>query len=198
MFRLRALLLALLLLLAAGSGCRTLARRQARRPPYRRVSPSVAYEIMADSPGMLVLDLRPAQAFFGDTGHLHNARNIPLARLSFRLIEISLFREETVLVYCDTSNCAEEGAAVLASSGFENIFLMAGGIDRWIHDGYRTELPAGGPGLPRPIAPAPVAPALPPPAAPTPAPAEPTPPPPPPPSPHPTVAPLLAASRQIG
>jgi rhodanese-related sulfurtransferase len=112
------------------------------RPPYRKLTPQVAYEMIRDSPGMLVLDLRTSQQFNGQTGHVQRAVNIPLARLPYRLLEIIPFREETILIYCETNECAEKGTSVLAASGFESIVLMDGGIQKWIKGGFKTVLPA--------------------------------------------------------
>lgn len=132
--------LAALLLL---SGCRSFWARGERseRPPFRRVSPAIAFEILRDSPEILVLDLRSPQAFNGETGHIYRAQNIPLDRLPFRLLEISAWREETFLVYCDTPQCAEAGMGILISSGYEDAILMDGGIDGWIAQGFKTVLP---------------------------------------------------------
>jgi rhodanese-related sulfurtransferase len=117
-------------------------RFQASRPPYRIVLPGVAYEVIRDNPGILILDLRSPQEFYGAIGHLRNAVNIPLARLPYRLIEISSFRGETFIVYCDTQACGEAGMAVLLSSGFDNGILIDGGIDAWVRLGFKTFLPA--------------------------------------------------------
>lgn len=135
--RVLALLLLGLLLL---TGCRMFRRRE--RPPFRKISPAVAFEVLRDSPDVLVLDLRSRQEFLGDTGHIFRARNIPLERLSERLLEIAPFRDDTFLVYCrGNDTCGEEGMAVLVSSGFENAMLIDGGIDGWIRYGFRTVLP---------------------------------------------------------
>lgn len=143
LYRKRVRLTACLLLgavaLAGVVSCRTWRDRE--RPPFRKVSPSVAFEILRDTPDTPILDLRTPQAFEGDAGHLRNARNFPLSRLPFRLGEISAYRDETFLVYCDTAACGEEGMAVLISSGFENAILMDEGIDGWIRAGFRTQLP---------------------------------------------------------
>jgi rhodanese-related sulfurtransferase len=147
-------LLAALGALALFGGCLSVRdwylRQQAKHPPYRIVSPPVAYEIMRDNPGLLIIDLRSDQDFDGALGHLRNAVNIPLARLPYRLIEISSFRGETFLVYCDTQPCSEAGMAVLLSSGFDNTILIGGGIDSWIRYGFKTFLPAGAVGRVRP------------------------------------------------
>lgn len=133
---------ALLTVSLTASGCAMLRQRAEERPPYRKVTPPIAYEILRDNASLLVLDLRSAEAFHGDTGHIWSAYNIPADRLPFRLAEISHFREETFLVYCDTRECAEKGMAVLVSGGFENALLIDGGIEGWIARGFRTVLPA--------------------------------------------------------
>jgi len=142
------LLLAVLLL----PGCSYLRRRKAAGPPYRKLSPPVAYELIRDNPGMLVLDLRPPQEFDGATGHLRGSTNIPLQRLPYRLLEISSYREETFLVYCRADDCGAQGMSILLSSGFENAILMDGGIDSWIRSGFRTVLPQSALGRPAPAA----------------------------------------------
>jgi len=134
--------LALLLLsLVLLPGCRAFRNRE--RPPFRKVSPPIAFEILRDSPDVLILDLRTRKEFLGDTGHIYRARNIPLERLPDRMLEIAPFRDDTFLVYCrEGDSCGEEGMAILVSSGFENAILVDGGIDGWIRFGFRTVLPA--------------------------------------------------------
>lgn len=145
------LLLALLLVGGAAlislAGCRSSrgkGQAESERPLYRKVSPPVAFEIIRDTPETLILDLRTGDEYLGETGHLRRALNLPLEQLPFRLLEISAWRQETVLVYCRGNDpCGEEGMAVLVSSGFENAMLIDGGIDGWIEEGFKTELPAG-------------------------------------------------------
>lgn len=122
-------------------GCRAFRNRE--RPPFRKVSPPIAFEILRDSPDVLILDLRTRKEFLGDTGHIYRARNIPLERLPDRMLEIAPFRDDTFLVYCrEGDTCGEEGMAILVSSGFENPILIEDGIDGWIRFGFRTVLPA--------------------------------------------------------
>jgi rhodanese-related sulfurtransferase len=130
------------LVLAPLPGCTLLRRRAAQRPAYGRVSPPVAFEMLHDSPEILILDLRGPDAYNGETGHLFRAYNIPLERLPFRLLEISAYRDDTFLVYCDTATCAMEGMGILVSSGFEDAVLIEGGIDAWIRKGFGTVLPS--------------------------------------------------------
>jgi phage shock protein E len=111
------------------------------RQPFKRVTPAVAYEITRDSPNALILDLRRPTEFQSETGHLLHAWNIPLARLPYRLLDLSPYREETFLVYCrGDDTCGEDGMRILTASGFEDAILIDGGIDGWIKRGYKTAL----------------------------------------------------------
>ena len=130
----------LLLLCVLLAGCNLF--RRGNRPAYRKLAPPIAYEMIRDNPEMLILDMRSPEEFLGDTGHLRRARNIPLDRLPFRMLELSGFREDTFLVYCDDSDCGERAMNLLVSSGFENPILMEGGIEDWIREGFRTVLPS--------------------------------------------------------
>lgn len=135
------LLLGLVSSLVVLAGCRSFRNRE--RPPFRKITPPVAFEVLRDNPDILILDLRTRREFLGDTGHIYRSRNIPLERLPDRMLEIAPFRDDTFLVYCrEGDTCGEEGMAILVSSGFENAILIDGGIDGWIRYGFRTVLPA--------------------------------------------------------
>jgi len=134
-------------------GCALVRRRAANRPPFKKLSAPIAYEMMRDNPEMLIIDLRSPQEYNGETGHVRRARNIPVERLPYRLLEISAFRDDTVLLYCRKDDCGEKGIAVLLASGFESAVLMDGGIDEWIHEGFKTVLPTAAAGVaPKPAA----------------------------------------------
>lgn len=121
---------------AAALGCALFDR--GARPPFRKVLPPVAFEILRDSPEVPILDLRSPEEFHGPLGHLNRARNIPLEELAFRLVELSGFRDRTFLVYCRSGGCGAEGMAILASSGYTDAVLMDGGIEGWIRAGFGT------------------------------------------------------------
>lgn len=129
----------ILLLTLLLSGCSLL--RRGERPAYRKLSPPVAFELIRDNPEMLILDLRAPEEYNGETGHVRRARNIPLDRLPYRLLEISSFQDDTILVYCGSAECGDRGMSVLRASGFEDAVLMDGGIEGWIREGFKTVLP---------------------------------------------------------
>lgn len=130
----------LVLVLPLLTGC-ALSPRRGQRPPFKKLSPPVGYEMMRDTPEMLVLDLRSAEEYNGSTGHIRRSQNIPLDQLAYHLRDLSAFRDETLLIYCRADDCGEKGMAILLTSGFENAVLLDGGIDAWIRSGFKTVLP---------------------------------------------------------
>ncbi len=128
----------LCVLACASAGCSLVRRVGNHKPILRQVSPAVAFEMLRDSPQLFILDLRSAGEFRGPKGHIHAAANIPLDQLVKRLSELSGYRHETFLVYCDSRECGLEGMQVLVKHGFGSAILIVGGIDGWIADGYGT------------------------------------------------------------
>ncbi len=122
------------------------------RSPYWIVTAPIAFQILRDTPDTLVLDLRTPQEFQGDIGHLARARNIPLDRLPFRLLEISSYRSETLVVYCRRDGCGDAGMKVLRASGFSDGILIDGGIDAWIEEGFKTVRAVAGSAEGEPVA----------------------------------------------
>ena len=74
-----------------------------------------------------ILDVRdPAE--FG-TGHLPNARNIPLADLEKRAGELP--SGKPVLICCQSGPRASKALALLRKAGREEIFTLEGGLQTW-------------------------------------------------------------------
>lgn len=146
----RTLSLCALAVAAALSGCRSAepkagSGRRSPKPPYWIVTAPIAFQILRDSPDTLVLDLRTPQEYQGDIGHLAKAKNIPLDRLPFRLLEITSYRKETFVVYCRRDGCGDAGMKLLLASGFSDGILIDGGIDAWVEKGFKTVRTVAGP-----------------------------------------------------
>jgi rhodanese-related sulfurtransferase len=123
--------------LASAAACRS---GRSEPPPFRKLRPAIAYEVLRDSPETPLLDLRPAAEFNGAHGHIKGAYNIPEERLPGRLVEIGAWRDQTFLVYCGDGRCGEEAMRVLLSSGFRDAILILGGIEAWVADGFDVVL----------------------------------------------------------
>lgn len=75
-----------------------------------------------------VLDVRSEEEFRGPLGSIDGARNIPVDELGERLEELSDWRDIPVVTVCRTERRSATAARVLASEGFENIQVLAGGM----------------------------------------------------------------------
>jgi len=134
-----------LLLLVGLSGCLGYAKAPEDDFAFRRVQPGVAFEILRDTEGLLILDLRTEELFSSGAGHLVGATSMPLAELGARLPECEDHRGRTVLVYCDGSVCDLEGMRMIHDAGFKRAVLIDGGIDSWTGAGFGTVLGASKP-----------------------------------------------------
>ena len=76
-----------------------------------------------------IVDVRDAAEFA--TGHLPEAKNIPLGELSKRLGELEKFKTKSVIVVYKTGARASSAAAKLAKAGFTDVVNLDGGIAAW-------------------------------------------------------------------
>jgi rhodanese-related sulfurtransferase len=77
----------------------------------------------------VVLDVRDASEFA--TGHLREARNIPLKELPQRLTELEKSKAKNIIVVCDSGTRAPKAASELNRAGFASVFSLSGGLAAW-------------------------------------------------------------------
>lgn len=86
-------------------------------------------ELIAAPASILVLDVRTPKEFA--SGHVPNAINIPHDVLAERLAEIERYRDETVVVYCESGVRAGRATSVLTASGYTKVRHLAGDMSAW-------------------------------------------------------------------
>jgi len=91
------------------------------------ISPADAVKLINKS--AVVVDVRSAEAFA--SGHIANARNIPLADLQSDPDKIKKNKTKIVLTVCDSGMDSGRAAGALRKSGYENAFSIRGGIKAW-------------------------------------------------------------------
>ncbi len=128
------ILVLVLLLLAA---CKTVGISH-QDGGYAEVSVNIAHQMLLDDRQILVLDIRPAEAYAGATGHIAGSVSAPLATIEQRLPQLIPYQSGTVLVYGDSESSSKDASKLLVASGFRNVVRIEGGIDRWIEKGYET------------------------------------------------------------
>lgn len=96
-----------------------------------------------DGEDVVVIDVRTAGEYGGDSGHVPGAINLPLGDLRSRLdsiqSDLAPFKSHPVYLMCRTENRSSSAARVLKKAGFENLSVVKGGIVGWGRAGYPVE-----------------------------------------------------------
>ena len=105
--------------------------------------PSITFITLQEAEGLfsageaLFIDSRPEEDF--QAGHILGAENIPFEeRKDEEVLDLpSLLTEETVVIYCDGSECNSslELAKVLNQKGLKDIRIFFGGWVEWVREG---------------------------------------------------------------
>jgi rhodanese-related sulfurtransferase len=105
---------------------------------YSEVEATIAAEMILDSQQVVVLDVRPVEAYRGPDGHIAGALNAPFETIEHQLPLLLPYQNQTVLVYGESSNDGAMASKVLSVAGFRNVVHIAGGLRSWIEHGYKT------------------------------------------------------------
>jgi uncharacterized membrane protein YdjX (TVP38/TMEM64 family)/rhodanese-related sulfurtransferase len=84
---------------------------------------------------LLVLDVRTAEDFVGEQGHIDGAVNIPVEDLQQRMAELGDHLEHPVAIVCRTDRRSAKAALLLAEEGFADVHVVRGGMTKWIEAG---------------------------------------------------------------
>jgi rhodanese-related sulfurtransferase len=82
----------------------------------------------------VVIDISPTADF--DKGHIVDARNIPMSRLTSNDNEIKKLLDKSILVVCKSGQTAVNAAASLKKQGVSDVAVLKGGMTAWLNDQY--------------------------------------------------------------
>ena len=88
---------------------------------------------------VLVMDVRTANDFVGEQGHLELAQNIPLEDLPSHLEELGEDPGQTIAIICRTDRRSAKAAALLTRHGFTDVHVVRGGMTAWLEHGWPTQ-----------------------------------------------------------
>lgn len=94
-----------------------------------QVGPAEAVQLI-NRRDALVLDVRDKADFA--TGHVPNARNIPLAELDGRVREIEKLKSRPVIINCPSGARSAAVCGTLKKNGFGEVFVLRDGIRAWV------------------------------------------------------------------
>ncbi len=76
-----------------------------------------------------LLDVRTLEEYYGDLGHLPDAKLMPHNDIKNRIDELSEQKEKKIIAYCRTGQRSSIAATILKENGFE-VYNMTGGMKR--------------------------------------------------------------------
>src|SRR5437879_5342780 len=100
----------------------------------RPVSPRGVKDVLADGRELAILDLREELIF--SQGHLLFACSLPLSRLELKMARLVPRRATRVVLCDDEDGLAARAADILARFGYENLFVLSGGVAAWAKAGF--------------------------------------------------------------
>ncbi|MDD2833875.1 MAG: rhodanese-like domain-containing protein [Methylotenera sp.] len=78
----------------------------------------------------LVIDVRDEAEFA--SGHIVDAKHIPLAELPKRLAEIKKYQNKSLLLVCQTGARTAKARDILLKAEFKQVSSLRGGLNSWI------------------------------------------------------------------
>ena len=98
-----------------------------RLQQIKQIAPRDLSSFLKENPGAILLDVR--QPWENELVALENSELIPLGELSIRAEELP--EETPIVAYCHHGVRSLSACSILASLGFEQVFNLTGGIDRY-------------------------------------------------------------------
>src|SRR5258708_35740207 len=94
--------------------------------------------ISANEPPILI-DVRDADEYRGELGHIAGSRLVPLREFSERAAELTLLKDHQIVTICRPGMRSATAAAILTGLGCELVWDLKGAMLAWNH----ARLPSG-------------------------------------------------------
>lgn len=77
----------------------------------------------------VVVDVRDLHEYI--KGHIENSINIPLGKLSEKINSLDQYKNQPVIVVCQTGTRSSSACKTLIKENFEQVFYLIGGMQSW-------------------------------------------------------------------
>jgi rhodanese-related sulfurtransferase len=98
---------------------------------FSSISPLLAVAKMNDSE-TAVIDVREPPEFV--QSHIEGSINTPLGKLADSLPKLEAHKKTPLLIACATGTRSAAAAKILTKAGFEQVFVIIGGVQAWEND----------------------------------------------------------------
>ncbi|HHT9113262.1 MAG: VTT domain-containing protein [Planctomycetes bacterium] len=105
--------------------------KRLRKKPLHMLSVAELKQRLDKGDDILVLDVRGAEEYVGDLGHIRGSRNIAIEDLPRHLDELKAYRQRPIVIVCRTDRRSMKAAQMLIQAGFSNITVLRGGMKQW-------------------------------------------------------------------
>lgn len=99
-----------------------------RRSGGDNIDPTEA-TLLINREDALVIDVRESAEYV--SGHIPQARNIPLSKFAERVGELDGFKDKPVIVNCRSGHRSSNACSQLKKHGFTRIYNLDGGVGAW-------------------------------------------------------------------
>lgn len=94
-------------------------------------------EVYAKADKLTLIDVRSADEYTGELGHIPNAKLVTLDTLMDNIDDIP--KDKTVIFICRSGRRSANATAIAQDNGFESVYNMKGGMLAWNDMGLATE-----------------------------------------------------------
>lgn len=98
---------------------------------HNAISPLIAVTKMNEG-GTVVVDVREPDEF--SPSHIEDAINLPLSKIPNDLSKIVAYKDKAILLTCQNGSRSASAAKLLSKAGYEQIFVITGGMQAWEND----------------------------------------------------------------
>ena len=118
----------LVLTLSSVIGCSSKDSEQA----YSDIDSAKTVELVGETKETLVIDVRDADAY--EKGHLANAVNIPFDDFEGKIGDLEIYKDQTIVLICNTGNKSGKAAQMLVDKGFTKVYNAKDGMEEYDYD----------------------------------------------------------------
>ena len=96
---------------------------------YSDIDSTKALKLVEEYEKTLVIDVRGTDAYA--EGHLANAINIPFDEFEDKVADLEGYKDQTIILICNTGNKSGKAAKMLVEKGFTNVYNAEDGMDEF-------------------------------------------------------------------
>lgn len=98
-------------------------------------APKVIQDRLDNGDELVIIDVRTAEEFEGEQGHIKGAINMPVLQMKQELEDkkdsLQTYQDQEILVVCETEKRAPHATRMLAQVGLKNVSVLRGGMTAW-------------------------------------------------------------------